>query len=137
MDELITSLIKRHKTNCPFRISRELGIHIRFDDLGDSTRGIFYRKLRRRFILIHSQLSNEWQRYICAHELGHERLHKGISRFFLDEHSYFSTGKVERQANHFAVKLLTAGAVPDEGESVGRFLQRNDVPAEMHEFYMK
>lgn len=82
MENTVSKLIQRHKTNCPFTIARAMGIQVRFHDLGTNTRGIYYRKLKRRFIVIHNQLSSEWQRFVCAHELGHDRLHQGISRFF-------------------------------------------------------
>ena len=82
MDEMVTKLIRKHRTNCPFSIARAIGIQIRFTNLGKSTKGLYFRKLRRRFIVIHSELPPEWQRFVCAHELGHDRLHKGINRFF-------------------------------------------------------
>lgn len=135
MEKMIRTLIRRHKTNCPFLISRELGIHIRFANLGKVTRGIYYRKLRRRFIVIHNNLCPNWQRFVCAHELGHDRLHRGISRFFLDENSFFQPGKFESQANRFAVHLLTAEDQLASGESIYEFCRRNGVPEEMLKFY--
>jgi Zn-dependent peptidase ImmA (M78 family) len=135
MDETVSKLIKRHKTNCPFTIARAMGIHIRYHDLGTSTRGIYYRKLQRRLIVIHNQLSCEWQRFICAHELGHDRLHRGLSRFFLEEHSFFNPGKFEVQANRFAVKLLTSSSDIHPEETIEHFCSRNGIPDEMHKFY--
>ncbi|WP_379130918.1 ImmA/IrrE family metallo-endopeptidase [Paenibacillus sp. sgz500958] len=131
MDELINSLIKKYKTNCPFELSRALGIHIRYMDLGEGTKGLYYRKLRRRFIVIHNELSLEWQRFVCAHELGHDRLHKGINRFFLEESSYFCPGKLERQANSFAVKLLMSNSSPEQGESLEVYYSRIGIPSEI------
>ncbi|WP_410515265.1 ImmA/IrrE family metallo-endopeptidase [Paenibacillus sp. BR2-3] len=131
MDELICNLIKKYKTNCPFELSRALGIHIRFMNLGEGTKGLYYRKLRRRFIVIHNELPLEWQRFVCAHELGHDRLHKGINRFFLEESSYFCPGKLERQANSFAVKLLLANSYPEPGESLEIYYSRIGIPPEI------
>lgn len=131
MDELILNLIKKYKTNCPFELSRALGIHIRFMDLGEGTKGLYYRKLRRRFIVIHNELPLEWQRFVCAHELGHDRMHKGINRFFLEESSYFCPGKLERQANSFAVKLLLANSSPEQGESLEVYYSRLGIPPEI------
>lgn len=135
LQPLIRQLIKKHHTNCPFEIATSLGIHIRFEDLGQTTKGLYFRKLRRRFIVIHNQLPPPWQRFVCAHELGHDRLHKGISRFFLEEHSYFSPGKLERQANRFAIALLTAGLAPGPGESLHEFYLRAGIPQEMLYFF--
>lgn len=135
LQPLIRQLIKKHHTNCPFEIATSLGIHIRFADLGQTTKGLYFRKLRRRFIVIHNQLPPPWQRFVCAHELGHDRLHKGISRFFLEEHSYFSPGKLERQANRFAIALLTADLAPGPGESLHEFYLRAGIPQEMLYFF--
>ncbi|MEI7027897.1 ImmA/IrrE family metallo-endopeptidase [Paenibacillus sp. y28] len=135
MKEIIHKLVRRFKTNCPFEIAEGLGIHIRYSNLGDTTRGIYFRKLRRRFIVIHEDLSEEWQRFVCAHELGHDRLHKGISRFFIEEHTFFEIGRYERQANQFATHLLLAGSRLEEDETLERYLQRHGVPAEMGKYY--
>jgi Zn-dependent peptidase ImmA (M78 family) len=132
MDELISNLITKYKTNCPFELSKALGIHIRFMNLGEGTKGLYYRKLRRRFIVIHNELPLEWQRFVCAHELAHDRLHKGINRFFLEESSYFCPGKLERQANLFAVKLLLANSDPEPGESLEMYYSRIGIPSEIN-----
>lgn len=131
MDELIMRLVKKYKTNSPFELARALGIHIRFMNLGEGTKGLYFRKLKRRFIVIHNELPLEWQRFVCAHELAHDRLHKGVNRFFLEENSYFSPGKLERQANLFAVKLLSAGTSIDQDESLQNYYSRIGIPAEV------
>jgi Zn-dependent peptidase ImmA (M78 family) len=135
MDKTIYKLVRRFQTNDPFAIAEGLNIHVRYANLGEQTRGLYYRKLRRRFIVIHETLSEEWQRFICAHELGHDRLHPGINRFWIDDHSLFNVGKLERQANKFAVRLLTIGDTPEIGESLGELLRRNNVPEKMQNFY--
>lgn len=135
MNEMIRALVKKYRTNCPFDIAGSLGIHIRYANLGATTKGLYYRKLRRRFIIIHNGLSPEWERYVCAHELGHDRLHKGISRFFMEEHSYFCPGKFEQQANRFAVLLLTEGYPPMVGEPMELYLPRIGLPREAALFF--
>ncbi|MGK9252399.1 ImmA/IrrE family metallo-endopeptidase [Paenibacillus humicus] len=134
MERLVKQLVKRHKTNDPFIIASRINIHIRFVEMDEHVRGLYYRKLRRRFIVINSRLDHAWQRIVCAHELGHDRLHPGISRFWLDERSYCNVGKYERQANRFAVQLLTAGDSVAEGETVQQLLARNGLPEEMASF---
>jgi Zn-dependent peptidase ImmA (M78 family) len=136
MDTTIRQLIKRFKTNDPFELAGYLNINVWFRDLGKSTRGLYVRKLRRRYIVIHEGLDDQWKRFVCAHELGHDRLHPGLSRFWLDEHSFFHAGKFERQANKFAIRLLTAGDSPKRGETISDFLRRNDIPPEMSKFFM-
>ncbi|WP_213468461.1 ImmA/IrrE family metallo-endopeptidase [Paenibacillus dendritiformis] len=135
MDQIIGDLIKKHKTNCPFTIAENRKIKVVHDNLGNSTRGLYYTKLRRRYIVIHNKLCPNWQRLICAHELGHDVLHSGISHFWLDEHSFFNVGKFERQANTFAVHLLAHGDMLQPGESVSDLLRRNYIPEEMQKFY--
>ncbi len=135
LNELIRRLIHKHRTNCPFDIASALGIHIRYSDLGKTTKGLYFRKLRRRFIVIHNDLTPEWERYVCAHELGHDRLHKGISRFFLEEHSYFQPGKWERQANHFAILLLSEGHPPLPDEPLNTYMSRIGLPQEVSVFW--
>ncbi|WP_025685156.1 ImmA/IrrE family metallo-endopeptidase [Paenibacillus maysiensis] len=130
MNELIHKLVRKYRTNCPFDIAEALGIHIRYSDLGPATKGLYYRKLRRRFIVIHNGLTPEWERFVCAHELGHDRLHKGVSRFFMEEHSYFCPGKFEMQANRFAVLLLSEGQPPLTDETQEHYLSRIGLPKE-------
>lgn len=132
---MILGLTRKFKTNDPFLIAKGLNINIRYARFEDGTRGLYYRVLRRRFIVIHEGLDEHWQRFICAHELGHDRLHPGLSRFWLDEQSLRNAGKYERQANKFAVRLLTAGDSPAPGETLTELLQRNNVPVEMKRFY--
>jgi len=135
MHDIVRSLVRKCKTTCPFTIAKHLNIHVRFEDLGETTRGLYVRQLRRRFIVIHNQLSYEWQRFVCAHELGHDRLHGGIGRFFIEEHTFFAIGKYERQANQFAVQLLSHGREIEPGETAAQFCKRNGIPEEMVDFY--
>ncbi|WP_433581428.1 ImmA/IrrE family metallo-endopeptidase [Paenibacillus amylolyticus] len=134
MDEIVQKLIRRCKTNNPFEIAEQLNIHIRYCNLGSNTRGLYYRKLRRKFIVINEDLSEPWMRFVCAHELAHDRLHPGISRFFIDEQSFFNAGKYERQANQFALKLLTSTVEPELGETKEQLLFRCSIPVELHKY---
>jgi Zn-dependent peptidase ImmA (M78 family) len=135
MDTTIRQLIRKYKTKDPFELAERLNITVWFRDLGHGTRGLYIRKLRRRYIVIHEGLDDPWKRFVCAHELAHDRLHPGLSRFWLDEHSFFHAGKFERQANKFAIRLLTAGDYPSRGETIKEFLQRHNIPVEMARFY--
>ncbi|KAF6628803.1 ImmA/IrrE family metallo-endopeptidase [Paenibacillus sp. EKM208P] len=136
MDNVIQKLVKKYGTNDPFEIAKGLNITVVYENLGKATRGIYFRKLRRRFIVIHSGLSEEWQRVVCAHELGHDRLHPGLGRFWLDENTFFNTGKYERQANTFAVKLLTFNEQQRTDEPINHFLLRCGIPREIHKLFL-
>lgn len=137
MDKLANRLANKHKTNNPFDICQNLGIHISFENLGECTRGIYYRRLRHRFIVINSNLNMIWQRFVCAHELGHDILHPGLNRFWLDQNTLFNPGKFERQANEFAFQLLSTGFYINPRESVHEFCLRTGIPAEMKQYYFE
>ncbi|WP_313958613.1 ImmA/IrrE family metallo-endopeptidase [Paenibacillus xylanexedens] len=136
LDEIIRKLVRRFKTNDPFVIAKGLNIIIQHAEFGPGTRGLYYRRLRRRFIVIHNGLPEEWQRVVCAHELGHDRLHSGLSQFWIDEHTFFNTGKFERQANIFAVKLLTQLTEREPGETEETYLLRCGIPKQLHNLEM-
>ncbi|WP_281890955.1 ImmA/IrrE family metallo-endopeptidase [Paenibacillus sp. YYML68] len=135
MARIIAKLARKYKTNCPFELARALNIQVWYGDLGEC-RGYYLRTLRRRYIAINNALSDEWQRFVCAHELGHDRLHKGMSRFFLEEATFFNPGRYEREANQFAVNLLLhqSGTIECH-ESVENYFARNGIPREMTRYY--
>ena len=107
--EKVESLIRTYHTNNPFDIVRELNIHILYGNFGQ-TWGCCQTYNRSQFIHINNTIPEEYQRYTCAHELGHALLHKGISTPYLKRYTLFSIGRIERQANTFAVELL----LPDD-----------------------
>ena len=108
---------------------------MRFADLGDYTHGIYCCELRRRFIVINSNLTSFWQRFICAHELGHDQLHRGLNRFFLDELALQNANRYERQANMFAVNLLLANHEFVRDETIEQLFMRAEIPHEMTQYY--
>lgn len=102
-------LMRKYDTNNPFKLADELGIIVKYDNLGN-TWGYFITYKRIKIIHINKNIEEWLQRYTCAHELGHSILHKGVPTPFLKKHTLFSIEKIERQANTFAVELL----MPDE-----------------------
>ncbi len=133
MHGIIQQLVKRYHTNCPFELAERLGIRISFESLGTETRGIYYPVLRRRFIVIDNSISAEWQRFVCAHELGHDRLHRGLAYYFIEKNSLFNVGKLEREANEFATKLLLYDAELHNGCTKENLLKEHRIPYEMIE----
>ncbi|KYD07687.1 ImmA/IrrE family metallo-endopeptidase [Saccharococcus caldoxylosilyticus] len=107
--KLIMSLIRKHGTNDPFRIAMERNIILRFEDL-KSTYGYFLHSNRMKFIHINNKLDEAFQRFVCAHELGHAILHPRVNTPFLRANTLFSVDKIEIEANTFAVELL----LPDD-----------------------
>lgn len=102
-------LMRKYDTNNPFKLADELGIIVKYDDLGN-TWGYFITYKRIKIIHINKNIEEWLQRYTCAHEIGHSILHKGVPTPFLKKYTLFSVEKIERQANTFAVELL----MPDE-----------------------
>ncbi|MFD2613573.1 ImmA/IrrE family metallo-endopeptidase [Paenibacillus gansuensis] len=137
MDKLTKKLIQRFKTNDPFVIAKGLNINVKFESFHDGTRGLYYRVLRRRFIVIHEGLDDTWKRFICAHELGHDRLHNGLNRFWLDEHSFFTPGKFEREATEFAVLLLSKGTQISDCTTIYEAALNAGIPVEFAHYLEK
>jgi len=98
-------LIKKHKTNCPFTLADKLNIHILYEPLG-ATLGYFSKDFRFKFIHINQDILPEYQKFVCAHEIGHAILHPDVNTPFLSQHTLFSISKIERQANKFAVEFI-------------------------------
>ncbi|WP_317380927.1 ImmA/IrrE family metallo-endopeptidase [uncultured Intestinimonas sp.] len=101
-------LVRRCGTRDPFEIARQLGIEIIFcDDLG-SLKGMYRVIKRNRFIFINSSLSDKMQKIVCAHELGHDQLHRklacanGLHEFML----YDMSTRPEYEANIVAAEIL-------------------------------
>ncbi|MEK5086853.1 ImmA/IrrE family metallo-endopeptidase [Paenibacillus sp. FSL M8-0228] len=132
---IIKRLVKKYGTNCPFKLAEHLGVRIFYDDLGKVTRGFYFRKLRRSYIGIHNALPYENQRLVCAHELGHHFLHRGLGYYFIDQNTLFNPGKYEREANEFAVTLLLAKDSMQPDETFESYFKRNGIPSQMIAFY--
>lgn len=105
MKSLAEKLATKYDTRDPFKIAKYLDyIVIQTPLIG--IRGFYDHKKRNHFIYIDSEL-DEWQRrFVCAHELGHSLLHRGLNRIFLDTKTHLKTNCYEQEANEFAVELL-------------------------------
>lgn len=136
IDRRASNLVRKYKTNCPFYISRQLNINVLFLDMPESVKGHYQRTLSRRYITINQNLTEEWKRFVCAHELGHDRLHKGTSHHFIKQSTLFNIGVYERQANRFAISLLLSGSNILEDETVDSYFLRNEIPLEMKRYYI-
>lgn len=103
------NLAKKHKTNDPFEIAKQKGILVLFEPLG-KTLGYYNRYKRISFIHINHSIDEALQKFVCAHELGHAVLHQNANTPFLKRNTFFSTSKIEVEANKFAAELL----MPDD-----------------------
>ncbi|WP_368653161.1 ImmA/IrrE family metallo-endopeptidase [Ornithinibacillus sp. 4-3] len=103
----IEQLVKKYETNNPFKIANELNITIVYEPLG-SISGYYSKSHRFKVIHINENLPYEKQLSTCAHELGHAILHPNENTAFLKANTYYSTEKIEVEANMFALELLFA-----------------------------
>ena len=103
-------LVKRCGTRDPFRIARQLGIEVLFCEDFGPLKGMYRVIKRSRFIFINENLSAQMQRIVCAHELGHDQLHRNLAKgstiqeFML----YNMTTNREHQAKIVAVEIMHA-----------------------------
>lgn len=102
------TLIARHGTRDPFAIARALGIEVRYTDRFKRLKGMYFLVGRTRFIALNSGNAEQMNRIVCAHELGHDQLHRAFAReaamqeFML----YDMATRPEYEANIFAAGLL-------------------------------
>ena len=61
---------------------------------------------RRTIVYVNASLDEPQQRLVCAHELGHHFLHRGLNRLFMDRNTCMVANKYENEAHRFAVDLL-------------------------------
>ena len=105
--EEVDKLTKKYKTRDPFEIAKGLNIDIIYHDLGN-LKGYYYYQSRMKYIVINKNISENLKPVICAHELGHDRLHLNFAKnFAIREFGLFDmSSKPEREANLFAAELL-------------------------------
>ena len=102
---LAVSLAKKHGTRDPFRLCKALGYIVIFTPL-EGIRGFYQHVKRCHIIYIDNQLDEEEAAFVCAHELGHSFLHRGLNRIFMDKHTHMTTSRYEWEADKFAADLL-------------------------------
>lgn len=103
---LAARLAEKHKTRDPFRIAGDLRFIVVLAPLVDM-RGFQQRVKRRNIIYINQDLAYEQRRLVCAHELGHHYLHRGLNRVFMDHSTQIVTQKFENEAHHFSWSWFT------------------------------
>ena len=74
-----SALVRRCGTRDPFKIAKELGIEVLFCDDFGPLKGMYKVIKRNRFIFINQELDERMQRIVCAHELGHDQLHRSLA----------------------------------------------------------
>ena len=100
-------LVRQCETNDPFRIARETGAEIFFRDLG-KLKGMYACIKRNRYIVVNQNMGAWLQKLVCAHELGHDQLHRelAVNRWMQEFMIYNMNQRPEYEANVFAAELL-------------------------------
>lgn len=129
----IKDIKRKHQTINPFSIAKDLGIVLSYAPLGE-TLGFFFHDSRIKFININSDIDEQLQRFVCAHELGHAILHPRANTPFLKKNTFFSVDKIEVEANYFAVHLLLSNEDLKNYETKYQVLREHGIPLEMERF---
>ena len=101
-------LVKRCGSRDPFEIARQLGINVMLCENFGSLKGMYRVIKRNRFIFLNNSLDENMLRIVCAHELGHDQLHRNMAKttpiheFML----YDMKSKPEYEANIVAAEIL-------------------------------
>lgn len=100
-------IIKKYRTRNPFAIAEALNIEVLYFDLGN-LKGFYKKDGHNRFIVINENLDDPLKKIVCAHELGHDQLHRHLAKHnYLKEFMlYDMKSKPEYEANMFAAELL-------------------------------
>ncbi len=102
---LAEKLVSTCGTRDPFRIAAAMGFIIIETPL-EGIRGYYQYIHRCHIIYIDSGLTEPERRWVCAHELGHYAMHRGLNRVFMDKHTLMVTNRYENEADRFAMYLL-------------------------------
>lgn len=103
----VYQLIRKFKTDDPFRLANHLNIIIMYGDLGGKY-GNYLKYKRSKFIIIDDvRTPAHLLPFVCAHELGHAICTPKDNTQWLKTYTMsINADKVEHTANQFAVELL-------------------------------
>ncbi|MER2107289.1 MAG: ImmA/IrrE family metallo-endopeptidase [Solibacillus sp.] len=129
--ERAQQLREQYKRSCPFVLAEHMKIYVLHHDLHHEINGYYKYDRRNQYIVINDNLDLNMQRVVCAHELGHAVLYKHVNTSFMQQNTFLSISRIEREANRFAAELL----VPDESfyecESLHYIASLHNVPIEL------
>lgn len=106
---VVEQIVKEYGTRSPYELADLMGINVIRQNLGN-VNGYFMELCGIKQIAINTNLDECREKYVLAHEIGHNVLHAGLNEMFVRYNTNLSTGKIERQADKFAMELL----LPDE-----------------------
>lgn len=131
LKEKVHELVKKHKTLNPFEIAAQKNIHVIKWDLHEQINGYYKYDRRNQYIVINCNLDDDFQRVVCAHELGHAILHTRVNTPFMTRNTFFNVNKIEREANRFAAELLIPNNSIQEYNNIYEIASLHNVPVEL------
>ena len=101
-------IVKRTGTNNPMKIAPEIGILLRYSEELDKLLGLYTYRWKHRIILLNDKMDEIMAKMVCAHEIGHDTLHRDLAKGNgLKEFVLFNMkDTTEYEANAFAAHLL-------------------------------
>ncbi|MBE6531800.1 MAG: ImmA/IrrE family metallo-endopeptidase [Ruminococcaceae bacterium] len=141
----VEGIVKKYRTRDPFELCEDMGIGVRYRDLGEQLKGFFFYQSRIKTIVLNSRTDEMLHRALCAHELGHAVLHSELltaMRSFHELELFDSAIPSEYEANLFAAELLISDEQLSEllesaGYSVFQAASILRVPIELLDFKFK
>ncbi|MSU01795.1 ImmA/IrrE family metallo-endopeptidase [Tissierella pigra] len=110
--EIVEGLIEVYKTRNVYEIIEILDIKLIRKEMRPGIKGRFLRDLfYNEYIYISNELSDEEEKVVIAHELGHAILHTNLNSSYYTENHLLNKDKIEYQANKFAAELLISNNI--------------------------
>lgn len=101
-------LLNRYGGRDVFETAENSGANVWFRELG-GLKGFYICENGARYIVVNEELDDVLKKVVCAHELGHDTLHRELSSGGIREGTLFlDTNKTEREANLFAACVLVS-----------------------------
>lgn len=131
VQQKVATLIRRYKTDDPFRLAACKNIIIMYSDLGGKF-GNYLKYKRSKFIIIDNKRTPEsLLQFVCAYELGHALCTPNDNTQWLKTYTMsINADRIEHLANQFAVELLLNDGyiVEHEGFSIYALANCKGVP---------
>lgn len=110
IDEYVAGVIENYNSNDVYEIFNNLDIHIIKVDKNDNVLkendAIYIRSFYGiEVVYLRDDLPSQYERFVLSHELGHAILHTEIASAAYNN-KLIIKGKLEKQADYFAIKLL-------------------------------
>lgn len=136
--ETAESILKKYGGHDIFETAENSGAHVWFRELG-GLKGFYICENGERYIVINNALDDVLKKVVCAHEFGHDMLHRELSVGGIREGTLFlDTNRTEREANLFAACLLISDEEILESASysadIASVAASLDLPSEIVEY---